>query len=389
MSTSALPSSQPPQRLAANPPFRHEHVGSFLRPKALLEARAALAAGKISAADLRKVEDEHIKVHVERLLAEGVPDITDGEFRRQYFHIDFLKMLQGCDVKEGVLESSGKHVPPTMTVTGKIKHSKNIEVDNFNYLKTLVPAEQHANIKITIPSPTMLHFRGGRKGISQEAYPDLDDFFADLAAAYREEVQALYDAGCRYLQMDDTNLAYLTDPKMRQDAAARGEDVDALPSRYAKLINASFANRPEDMVIGIHLCKGNFKSQFFAAGSEEGYAPIAKALFGELNVDVYFLEWEDERSGKDFSALAGHLSENKTVVLGLVSTKLATMEDKAALVAKIHDAAKYAPGGLKQLAISGQCGFSSTHHGNAITEEDQYKKLRLLKEVAEEVWGSK
>lgn len=213
----------------------------------------------MSAAELRGVEDEHIKIHVERLLAEGIPDITDGELRRAFFHLDYLRNLDGIHVEEGVLESSGKHVPPTMTVTGKIRHSKNIEVDNFNYLKTLVPAEQHGNIKITIPSPTMLHFRGGRKGISEEAYPDLDDFFADLAAAYREEVQALYDAGCRYLQLDDTNLAYLTDPKMRQDAAARGEDVDALPSRYAKLINASFANRPEDMVIGIHLCKGNFK----------------------------------------------------------------------------------------------------------------------------------
>ena len=233
----------------------------------------------------------------------------------------------------------------------------------------------------------MLHFRGGRKAINEEAYPDLDQFFADLAEAYRQEVEALYAAGCRYLQLDDTNLAYLTDPKMREAAKGRGEDVDALPSRYAKLINASFANRPEDMVIGIHLCKGNFKSQFFADGSEDGYAPIAKALFGELNVDAYFLEWEDERSGKDFTALAGHLSKEKTVVLGLVSSKLATMEAKATIIAKIRDAAQHAPGGLNQLALSPQCGFSSTAHGNAIKEDDQYAKLRLCKEVAEEVWG--
>lgn len=185
----------------------------------------------------------------------------------------------------------------------------------------------------------------------------------------------------------DTNLAYLTDPKMREEAAARGEDVDALPSRYAKLINACFANRPSDMVIGIHLCKGNFKSQFFASGSEEGYAPVAKALFGELNVDAYFLEWENERSGKDFSALSGHLSPHKTVVLGLVSSKLADMEDKATLVAKLKDAARQVPGGIDQLAISPQCGFSSTHHGNALDKQTQYSKLELCKAVAEEVWG--
>lgn len=260
-------------------------------------------------------------------------------------------------------------------------------MDNFLYLKSLVPADKYRHIKITIPSPTMLHFRGGRKGISEKAYPNLDDFFADVASAYRKEVDALYAAGCRYLQFDDTNLAYLTDPKMREEAKERGEDVDALPSRYAKLINACFANKQDDMIIGIHLCKGNFRSQFFASGSDEGYAPVAKALFGELNVDAYFLEWENERSGKDFSALSGNLSAHKTVVLGLVSSKVSDMEDKETLVSKLREAAKQLPGGLDQLAISPQCGFSSTHHGNAITEETQYAKLELCKAVAEEVWG--
>lgn len=360
-----------------------------MRPKALLEARAQHAAGKIDAAALREVEKKHIKIHVDRLLSAGIPDVTDGEFCRAYFHIDHLKHYSGVEVQKNSLEQQQGSVPPTLAVVDKIKHTENIEVANFEYLKSIVPAELHSHIKITIPSPTMLHFRGGRKAISESAYPDLNDFWADLAAAYRAEIQALYDSGCRYLQLDDTNLSYLTSRAMRADAAARGEDVDALPSLYAKLINASIANRPDDMVVGIHLCKGNFKSRFFAETSEDGYAPVAKALFGELNVDCYFLEWEDERSGKDFTSLGGYLSPNKTVVLGLVSSKFADMEDKATLVAKLKDAAQYLPGGLDQLAISPQCGFSSTHHGNAITEEDQYAKLKLCKEVAEEVWGTK
>lgn len=359
-----------------------------MRPKEVLAAREKHANGEIDAAALRKIEDEHIKVHVEKLLSEGIPVITDGEFRRQYFHIDFLKHLQGVELQKDSLAQKEGNVPPTMVVKGKIGHPYNIEVENFKYLKSIVPAEKHNHIKITIPSPTMLHFRGGRKAISEEAYPDLSEFFEDVSKAFRDEVAALYEAGCRYLQIDCTDLAYLTDPKMRQDAVDRGEDIDALPSQYVSLINASFANRPKDMVVGIHLCKGNFKSQFFAAGSEEGYKPIAKALFGELNVDAYFLEAENERSGKDFSALQGHLSPNKTVVMGLVSSKLADMEDKAALIAKIKDAAQYTPRGLEQLAISPQCGFSSTHHGNAITYEDQYKKLRLCNEIAKEVWGN-
>lgn len=364
-----------------------QHIGSFLRPKEVLAAREQHANGEIDAAALRKVEDTHIKTHVEKLLSEGIPVVTDGEFRRQYFHIDFLKHLAGVELQKDSLAQKEGNVPPTMVVKGKIGHPNNIEVENFKFLQSIVPQDKHHQIKITIPSPTMLHFRGGRKAIDEAAYPNLDDFFIDVAAAFRAEVEALYQAGCRYLQIDCTDLAYLTDPKMRQDAIDRGENIDSLPSQYVSLINASFANRPKDMVVGIHLCKGNFKSQFFAQGSEEGYKPIAKALFGELNVDVYFLEAENERSGKDFSALQGFLSPNKTVVMGLVSSKLADMEDKATLVAKIRDAAQYTPKGLEQLAISPQCGFSSTHHGNAITFEDQYKKLRLCNEVAKAVWG--
>ncbi|CEH18694.1 hypothetical protein CBOM_05413 [Ceraceosorus bombacis] len=373
--------------------FRAEHVGSFLRPRAVHDARAAFAAQKLDAAGLRAAEDAAIREHISTCLSLGIRDLTDGEFRRQYFHIDFLKHLSGVSVQKNSLEQQEGHIPPTLAVVGKIKHERDIEVDNFEFLKSIVPRAQWNGIKVTIPSPTMLHFRGGRKAIDEQVYPDLDDFFQDLAAAYRAEIDALYKAGCRYLQL----LAYLTDPKMRADAAARGEDLATLPHRYAELINKAIQSRPQDMLVGIHLCKGNFKSQFFAAGSSEGYAPIAEALFGKLQVDAYFLEWEDQRSGVDFSVLGArpagenarpYLDASKTVVLGLVSSKVGKLEDKEELKRKLHDAAKFAPAGLEQLAISPQCGFSSTVHGNSITSDEQYAKLRLCKEVAEEVWGS-
>ncbi|EPQ25735.1 uncharacterized protein PFL1_06729 [Pseudozyma flocculosa PF-1] len=386
---SALPAGTPPQKLACDPPFRHGHVGSFLRPKAVHDARAAFAKGDITAAELRSVEDAEIKTHVQQLLDHGIRDITDGEFRREYFHLDFLKHLEGVTITKNTLEQKEGRVPPTLSVTGKIRHPKDsIEVRNFEYLKSLVPADKHGQIKITIPSPTMCHFRGGRAAISTEAYPDLEDFFSDLAAAYRHEIDALYAAGCRYVQLDDTNLAYLTDDAMRRGAQERGEDLDKLPHDYARLINASLASKPRDMCAAIHLCKGNFRSQFFAQGSEQGYNPIAQVLFQNLNVDAFFLEWENERSGKDFSALR-HLPDTKTVVLGLVSSKLAQLEDKQTLIDKINDAAQFVPLGTRQLAISPQCGFSSTVHGNEITHDDQFRKLALCADVAEAVWGAK
>ncbi|KAN0061869.1 hypothetical protein ACQY0O_005863 [Thecaphora frezii] len=384
----ALPAGTPQQKLARDPPFRHGHVGSFLRPKAIHNARAQLAKGEITPAELRKVEDAEIAKHVAELLSHGIRDITDGEFRREYFHLDFLKHLEGVTITKNTLEQQEGRVPPTLSVTGKLHHPTNIEVANFEYLKSLVPVDQHRQIKITIPSPTMCHFRGGRAAISQEAYPDLEEFFADLAACYRQEIDALYAAGCRYVQLDDTNLAYLTDATMRKGAEERGEDLDKLPHDYARLINASLASKPADMCAAIHLCKGNFRSQFFAQGSEEGYNPIAEVLFQELNVDAFFLEWENERSGKDFSALR-HLPATKTVVLGLVSSKLAELEDSEALIQKVKEAAGHVLLGKEQLAISPQCGFSSTVHGNNITHEDQFKKLALCADIAEAVWGAK
>ncbi|GAO49531.1 UROD/MetE-like protein [Saitoella complicata NRRL Y-17804] len=363
-----------------NAPFRAEQVGSLLRPKELLEARAKKAAGEITPEELRAVEDKWIAQAAKEQCECGLKSVTDGEFRRAYFHLDFLEHLEGVRVAHHNLKSDNKadYKPPTLEVVGKIRHVKDIQVDDYKFLAPHVKAPFVA--KAAIPSPTMLHFRGGRQAISEEAYPNLDDFFTDLAKAYQVEIKNLYDAGCRYLQLDDTNLAYLCDPKMREAAAQRGEDVDALPRNYAKLINASLEGVPEDMVVGVHLCRGNFRSNFFASG---GYEPVAKVLFQELNVDTYFLEWDDERSG-DFAPLR-FLPPNKTVVLGLVSSKHANMETKESLKARIAEAAKYAP--LEQLCLSPQCGFSSTAEGNEVTPADQWAKLKLCIEVAEEVWS--
>ncbi|KAJ3320044.1 hypothetical protein HDU93_003616, partial [Gonapodya sp. JEL0774] len=393
LSSSIYSASRPaPATLVKLPPFRHEHIGSFLRPKEVLDAREKNANGTLNDAGLRAIEDVAIKAHVEQLLKAGVKDITDGEFRRQYFHFDFLKQLEGISIVHPVIShaDAAKGVPPIkLTVTSRIKHVKNIEVDNFLFLKSLVPADRHADIKITIPSPTMIHFRAGRGEISSDAYPDdnLHAFFEDVAQAYREEIQALYDAGCRYIQLDDTNLAYLTDETMRGNfQKQRSEDPDVVLKNYAALINASISTAPPDMVVGIHLCKGNYKSTYFAQGSSAGYEPIASVLFGEVNVNAYFLEWEDgERSGKDFSALR-HLPPTKVVVLGLVSSKYATLEDETIIRGKLEEASKVVPAGKEQIALSPQCGFSSTVEGNAIQPSDQYKKLQLCAEIAKDYW---
>jgi 5-methyltetrahydropteroyltriglutamate--homocysteine methyltransferase len=265
--------------------------------------------------------------------------------------------------------------PPKITVTGKLQHARTIQVDDFEFL-----AEHTTQTpKVSIPSPTMVHFRGGRGGIDIESYPDLDVFFEDLAQCYRDEIQALYDAGCRYLQLDDTNLAYLCDPVMRQGAVDRGDDPDELPRTYAALINSAIDSRADDMTVGIHLCRGNFRSTHFASG---GYEAVAEVLFNEIDVDAYFLEYDDERSG-DFAPLR-FFPKDKTLVLGLVTSKTAELEDKDLLKARIHEAARYVD--LDQMCLSPQCGFSSTVHGNEITEDDQWAKLRHVVEVADDVW---
>ena len=364
-------------------PARYDHVGSFLRPKYLLDAREQKARGEITPEQLRKVEDQAITEIVKFQQDVGLKSITDGEFRRTYFHIDFLEQLGGVktDIPVTVRKPDGTEelAPPVIRVVDKVRHAKDIQKADFEYLKSQVAAG--CTPKVTIPSPTMLHFRGGRAGISREAYPELDPaFYDDVAKAYGDELRSLYAAGCRYVQMDDTNLAYLCDEKMREAARQRGDDPNELPHRYAKFINKVVAQKPEGMLLAMHLCRGNFKSTHAAAGN---YEPVAEALLTEMNIDAFFLEYDDERSG-DFRPLR-YLKPGKTVVLGLVTTKFGQLESKDDLKRRIDEASKYAP--LEQLAVSPQCGFSSTVHGNNIAVEAQRSKLRLVIETAQEVWG--
>jgi len=363
------------------PPFRADHVGSFLRPKYLLDAREKKARGEITAAELRKVEDQAIAEIVKFQEDTGLQSITDGEFRRTYFHIDFLEQLGGVKtaIPEMVKTEDGtqKLAPPVIHVVDKVRHTKDIQLADFQYLKSCTTRTP----KVTIPSPTMLHFRGGRAGISKQHYPELEpDFYEDVAKAYGDELHSLSKAGCDYVQMDDTNLAYLCDDKMRQAAVARGDDPNELPHRYAKFINRVVARKPAGMTLAIHLCRGNFQSTWAAQG---GYEPVAEALLSEMNVDAYFLEYDDARSG-DFKPLR-FLPKGKIVVLGLVTTKLETLEKKDDIKRRIDEAATFVP--LEQLALSPQCGFSSTVHGNKIAVDAQRTKLRLVIETAEEVWG--
>ena len=365
------------------PPFRADHVGSFLRPKFLLDAREQKAKGAISAEQLRAVEDKAIAEIVKFQEDVGLQSITDGEFRRTYFHIDFLDQLGGVktDIPVTIQKPDGTQelAPPVMRVVDKVRHVKDIQRADFEYLKSQVSAGRTP--KVTIPSPTMLHFRGGRAGISREAYPELDPaFYDDVAAAYGDELKSLAAAGCTYVQMDDTNMAYLCDEKMREAARTRGDDPNELPHRYAAFINKVVAHKPAGMTLAMHLCRGNFKSTHAAAGN---YEPVAEALLSEMDLDAYFMEYDDDRSG-DFRPLR-FLPKGKIVVLGLVTTKFGALESKDELKRRIDEAAKFAP--LEQLCLSPQCGFSSTVHGNNIAVEDQRRKLALVVETAAEVWG--
>ena len=364
------------------PPFRADHVGSFLRPQALLDARAKRQAGELSAAQLREVEDRSIRDVVRMQEDLGLQGVTDGEYRRTFFHVDFLEQLDGVETSGGIqvkfhtAKGDIDFAPPVLRVTGKLRHAKPIQLDDFKFLRSVTKRVP----KVTIPSPTMLHFRGGREAISREAYPDLEPFYEDIARCYRDEIKSLADAGCTYLQLDDTNLAYLCDPKMREGARQRGDDPNELPRRYARLINSAIAGRPKGMTVCTHLCRGNFKSAWVAEG---GYEPVAEVLFNELAVDGYFLEYDDSRSG-DFSPLR-FVPKGKHVVLGLVTTKLAQLESKDALKRRIEEASRFVP--LDQLCLSPQCGFSSTVHGNQITAADQAAKMRLIIDTARAVWG--
>ena len=364
-----------------DPPFRADHVGSLLRPARIHEARARCAAEELSAEELRAAEDEAIAEAVAKLEGTGMQSITDGEFRRGWFHLDFLQQLDGVVVTGNIAASSDSadtvHMtPPKLTVEGPLRHVRDIQVDDFRYLASLTSKTP----KVAIPSPTMVHFRGGRAGIDIDAYPDLEVFFTDLAAAYRAEIEALYGAGCRYLQLDDTNLAYLCDPVMRQGAVERGDDPDELPRSYAELINAAIRDRPDDLTVAIHLCRGNYRSTWFAEG---GYEPVAEVLFNELDVDAYFLEYDDERSG-DFAPLR-HVPADKTVVLGLVTSKRPVLESYDDLARRVDEAASLVP--MEQLCLSPQCGFASTVEGNDLTEAEQWAKLSHVVEMAGRIWA--
>lgn len=368
------------------PPFRADHVGSFLRPAYLLQAREEKAKGEISAEQLRAVEDRAITEVVQLQRDCGLQSITDGEFRRTYFHIDFLEQLGGVhtDVPFTVKRADGSEelAPPVIKVVDKVRHLKPIQRADFDYLQQQVALHAPGcTPKVTIPSPTMLHFRGGRAGISRAAYPELEPaFYDDVAHAYAAELQSLFDGGCRYVQMDDTNMAYLCDEKMREAARQRGDDPNELPHRYAEFINKVVALKPAGMTLAMHLCRGNFKSTHAAAGN---YEPVAQALLSEMNLDAIFMEYDDQRSG-DFRPLR-YLKPGMQVVLGLVTTKFGQLESRAELKRRIYEAAEFAP--LEQLCLSPQCGFSSTVHGNNIAVEDQRRKLELVVQTAAEIWS--
>jgi 5-methyltetrahydropteroyltriglutamate--homocysteine methyltransferase len=369
--------------IASKPPFRADHVGSLLRPPQLLAERERFRRGELSREELTRLEDDAIREIVRRQEDIGLQAVTDGEFRRTLWHIDFLKQLSNVavtrsNVKVSFHTEAGdiERLPSALRVDGRLARPQPIFVDHYRFLHSVARAVP----KLTLPSPSILHFRGGREAIDSVAYPDLAEFYSDLARVYSEEVRDLAAAGCRYLQLDEVNFAYLCDPKLRSEVQNNGDDPDALPHTYAKLINGAIASRPADMTVCMHLCRGNFEGAWLAEG---GYEPVAEVLFNEIEVTGYFLEYDTARAG-DFAPLR-LLPKGKTVVLGLVSSKRGALESKDDLKRRIEEAAKFVP--LEQLAISPQCGFASGERGNKLTADEQFAKLRLVVEVAREVWG--
>jgi 5-methyltetrahydropteroyltriglutamate--homocysteine methyltransferase len=367
------------------PPFRADHVGSLLRPEKLLKARQDLAAGRITAAQLREVEDEAIRDVVAMQEEVGLQSATDGEFRRASWHMDFIYQLGGItptaekNIKVEFRNADGtlQFMTAGLQVSGKIQLEHTIFGDAFEALKGLTTK---ATPKLTIPSPSMVHYRGGPASIDPDVYPSVEEFWHDLSAAYAEEVRRLGELGCRYLQFDDTSLAYLNDPSQRREIAERGDDAEHLHVRYIRQINKALAAKPAGMTITTHMCRGNFQSSWVAEG---GYDFVAEALFNELAVDGFFLEYDDERSG-GFEPLR-FVPKGKMVVLGLVTTKRGELEDADDLKRRIEAASKFVP--LDQLCLSPQCGFSSTVEGNKLTYDQEVAKLRLIVEVARDVWG--
>jgi 5-methyltetrahydropteroyltriglutamate--homocysteine methyltransferase len=360
------------------PPYRADHVGSLLRPAEVARARREWRAGKLEAGRLAEIENRAIREAVARQEAIGLRSVTDGEFRRDWWHLDFLTQFDGVaiDTNPGPRFGGPDEQPPIATVVGRVRCSKPIMVGDFEFLRSIATATP----KMTIPSPSMLHLRGGRNAVSREIYPDLDEFWSDVAAAYRVAIGNLARVGCTYLQLDDVAFAYLCDPRIRENCRRNGDDPDELPGRYAATIDAVLAERPAGLTVTMHTCRGNFKSAWVAEG---GYESVAAAMFSTA-VDAFFMEFDSERAG-GFEPLR-LLPADKTVVLGLVTTKLGELEDPDALKRRIDAAARYVP--LERLCLSPQCGFSSTHHGNALSQDDQWRKLELVVEVARKVWGS-
>ncbi len=365
------------------PPYRADHVGSLLRPPELLQAREDSANDKITADELRAIEDEAIRDVVKLQEDVGLRSATDGEFRRASWHMDFIYQLGGISKAPGNLsvkfhnaDGDIEFTPAAMHIDGQVTLEKPIFAEDFEFLKGVTSNTP----KLTIPSPSMVHYRGGRAAIEESVYPDMDEFWDDLTTAYADQVQAIGDLGCTYLQFDDTSLAYLNDPNQRAEMAAKGDDSEHLHESYIRHINEALEKRPEGMAITTHMCRGNFRSSWVAEG---GYDFVAEALFNDLGVDGFFMEWDDARSG-GFEPLR-FVPKGKVVVLGLVTTKSGELESKDLLKRRIEEASQYVD--VDQLCLSPQCGFSSTVEGNALTRDQQADKLRLIVETAQEVWG--
>jgi 5-methyltetrahydropteroyltriglutamate--homocysteine methyltransferase len=363
----------------SKPPFRADMVGSLLRTPALKHAREQRQRGDIGAEELKEVEDREIRSVIARQEEIGLQAVTDGEFRRAFWHFDFLEHLDGVtsvEADSGMNFKGGIGITKALRVTAKVKFSGHPMIEHFRFVQD----NTDRVAKMTIPGPSMLHYRGGRKMMNVGVYPEMDAFYADVGAAYNKAVHAFYDAGCRYLQLDDISFAYLCDPNQREMLRERGDDPEKQPDIYAGMVREALKDKPSDLTITMHLCRGNFRSTFIASG---GYEPVADLLFNAMPVDGYFMEWDTDRAG-GFEPLR-FLPKDKTVVLGLVTSKTGTLESRDDLKRRIEEATKFAA--LDQLCLSPQCGFASTEEGNTLAEEEQWAKLRMIVEVAEEVWG--
>jgi 5-methyltetrahydropteroyltriglutamate--homocysteine methyltransferase len=363
------------------PPFRADHVGSLLRPATLKEARTQYARGEIGDAQLKANEDREIERVIRKQEEIGLKLATDGELRRSWWQFDFFQGLDGVELYstgEGIVFHGVKTKAESVRVTGKVGFSGHHPmIDHFRFVKD----NTSRVAKMTVPGPSMLHYRGGRKMMNMGVYPNMDDFYADVGFAYNKAVHAFYDAGCRYLQLDDISFAYLCDPEQREMLRQRGDDPEKQPEIYAGMVREALKDKPDDLAITMHLCRGNFRSTFIASG---GYEPVAEVLFNRMPVDGYFMEWDTDRAG-GFEPLR-FLPKGKTVVLGLVTSKTGTLEQKDDVKRRIDEATKYVD--LDQLCLSPQCGFASTEEGNTLAEDEQWAKLRMIVEIAEEVWGS-